>query len=126
MSDSYTFILVPDAKSQCKRFTITMKALYTVGIVGVILAVVAGILFNTMWSDYKALSKKVNQVEILKKVSISRSDAIHRFEEEVTQLSNALAHIQHLNSRLMMLAGFNPEGGEQNLGLGGSEEEAQE
>ena len=123
MSNSYTFIVVPDAKSQCKRFTISMTVFYTLGICGVILAVVAGILLNIAWSDYKAVSSKVRQVETLKKVSISRNDAINRFEEEITQLSNSLAHVQNLNSRLVVLAGLDPERGEQNLGLGGSEDE---
>jgi hypothetical protein len=123
MSNSYTFIVVPDAKSQCKRFTISMTVFYTLGICGVILAVVAGILLNIAWSDYKAVSSKVRQVETLKKVAISRNDAIDRFEEEITQLSNSLAHVQNLNSRLVVLAGLDPERGEQNLGLGGSEDE---
>jgi hypothetical protein len=123
MSNSYTFIVVPDAKSQCKRFTISMTVFYTLGICGVILAVVAGILLNIAWGDYKAVSSKVTQVETLKKVSISRNDAIDRFEEEITQLSNSLAHVQNLNSRLVVLAGLDPERGEQNLGLGGSEDE---
>lgn len=120
MSNSYTFIIVPDAKSQCKRYTISMTILYTVGICGVILAVIAGIFLNMAWSDYKIVASKVAQVENLKKISTSRSNTIDRFEEEILQLSNSLAHVDNLNARLVILAGLDPERGEQNLGLGGS------
>ena len=99
-----------------------MTVFYAVGICSIIFAVIAGILLNIAWGDYKAISSKVAQVETLKKVSISRQNAIDGFEEEITQLSNSLAHVQNLNSRLIVLAGLDPERGEQNLGLGGSEE----
>jgi hypothetical protein len=92
------------------------------GVGGIILLVVAGIILNGLLSDYNAVSSKAAQVETLKKISVSRQETIDRYEEEVTQLSNTLAHIQHLNSRLMVLAGLDPERGEQNLGLGGSDE----
>ena len=121
-NNSYTFIVVPDAKSQCKRVTISTTVFYMLGVGGIILLIVAGIVLNTLLGDYNAVSSKVTQVETLKKVSISRQETIDRYEEEVTQLSNTLAHIQHLNSRLMVLAGLDPERGEQTLGLGGSDE----
>ena len=121
-SNSYTFIVVPDAKSQCKRVNIPTTAFYILGVGSIILLVVAGIILNSLLSDYNAVSSKAVQVETLKKVSISRQETIDRYEEEVAQLSNALAHIQHLNSRLMVLAGLDPERGEQTLGLGGSDE----
>ena len=121
-SNSYTFIVVPDAKSQCKRVTISSSVFCILGVSGIILLVVAGIILNGLLSDYNAVSSKAAQVETLKKVSVSRQETIDRYEEEVTQLSNTLAHIQHLNSRLMVLAGLDPERGEQNLGLGGFDE----
>ena len=123
-SNSYTFIIVPDAKSQCKRFTISMTAFYILGIIGVVVIIATGIMLNTMLHSYKAISAKVGQVEKLKKTSISHKHSIDRFEAEIMQLSNNLSHIKHLNSRLMILAGLDPERGEQNLGLGGPEEES--
>jgi hypothetical protein len=123
-SNSYTFIIVPDAKSQCKRVTISMTTFYLIGIIGVVAIVAAGIMLNTMLHSYKAVSARVRQVEKLKKTSISHKHSIDRFETEITQLSNNLSHIKHLNSRLMVLAGLDPERGEQNLGLGGLEEES--
>jgi len=122
MSNAYTFIIVPDANSQCKRYTISMSVFYTLGICSIILAVVAGIFLNIAWSDYSVIASKAAQVENLKKLSVSRNDSIDRFEEEITQLSNSLAHVDNLNSRLIVLAGLDPERGEQNLGLGGSED----
>ena len=122
MSNSYTFILVPDAKSNCKRYTISMTVFYAIGICGIILAVIGGIFLNIAWSDYRVVAAKVAQVENLKKISASRNNAIDRFEEEITQLSNSLAHVDNLNSRLVILAGLDPERGEQNFGLGGSED----
>lgn len=122
-SNSYTFIFVPDAKSQCKRYTIPTSIFYIVGTIGIVLIVIAGIVVNTMLKDYHAISKKVEQVETLQKASISHTHTIDRYEDEITQLSNNLSHIEHLNSRLMVLAGLDPERGEQNLGLGGADEE---
>jgi MFS superfamily sulfate permease-like transporter len=122
MSNSYTFIIVPDAKSQCKRYTISMTIFYAVGIFSVVLAVVAGIFLSIALGDYKAVASKVAQVKNLERISTKRHGAIERFEEEITQLSNALAHVNNLNSRLVVLAGLDPERGEQNLGLGGSED----
>ncbi len=99
-----------------------MTLFYVLGICGIILAVVAGIFLNIAWGDYRVAASKVAQVENLKKISANRSNAIDRFEEEITQLSNSLAHVDNLNSRLVVLAGLDPERGEQNLGLGGSED----
>lgn len=99
-----------------------MTILYTLGIGGVILAVIAGIFLNMAWGDYKVVASKVAQVENLQKISASRSHNIDRFEEEILQLSNSLAHVDNLNARLVILAGLDPERGEQNLGLGGSED----
>ena len=122
-SNSYTFIVVPDAKSQCKRYTIPTSAFYLLGITGVVFLIVASIFFNSLLGDYKAISKKAEQFETLKKASMSHKDTIDRYEEEITQLSSNLSHIEHLNSRLMVLAGLDPERGELNLGLGGAGEE---
>ncbi len=121
-NNSYTFIVVPDAKSQCKRYVIPMFVFYILGVTGTVLLVVLSILIHTMLIEYRAVSKKVEQVEKLKKISLSQENTIGRYEEDIVQLSKNLSHIKQLNSRLMILTGLDPEGGENNLGLGGPEE----
>ena len=120
---SYTFIIVPDAKSQCKRYTVSVSVFSLIGIIGVVLLVVCGIFAYVMWGKYDAMSAKAEQVVVLQKTSLNQRQKIDRYEGDITQLTNNLSYINHLNSRLMILAGLNPERGEQNLGLGGSEEE---
>jgi hypothetical protein len=123
MAKSYTFILVPDAKSQCKRYTVPVSVFSVIGMIGIVVLVVGGIVAYVVWGKYDAMSRKAEQVATLQKTSLSQRQMIERFEGDITQLTNNLSYINHLNFRLMVLAGLNPEGGEQNLGLGGSEEE---
>ena len=121
-SNSYTFIIVPDAKSQCKRYVIPNFVFYILGVTGVVLLVVLSILIHTMLGEYRAVSKKMAQLQKLKKVSLSQKGSIDRYEEDIVQLSKNLSHIKQLNSRLMILTGLDPERGENNLGLGGPED----
>jgi hypothetical protein len=121
-SNSYTFIIVPDAKSQCKRYVIPNFVFYILGVTGVVLLVVLSISIHTMLGEYRAVSKKMTQLQKLKKVSLSQKSSIDRYEEDIVQLSKNLSHIKQLNSRLMILTGLDPERGENNLGLGGSED----
>jgi hypothetical protein len=121
-SNSYTFIVVPDAKSQCKRYVIPNFVFYILGVTGVVLLVVLSILIHTMLGEYRAVSKKMAQLQKLKKVSLSQKSSIDRYEEDIVQLSKNLSHIKQLNSRLMILTGLDPERGENNLGLGGPED----
>jgi hypothetical protein len=121
-SNSYTFIIVPDAKSQCKRYVIPNFVFYILGVTGVVLLVVLSILIHTMLGEYRAVSKKMAQLQKLKKVSLSQKSSIDRYEEDIVQLSKNLSHIKQLNSRLMILTGLDPERGENNLGLGGPED----
>lgn len=87
-----------------------------------VLAVVAGIFLSMAWGDYRVVASKAAHVERLQKLSASRDSKIEQFENEITQLSNTLAHVDNLNSRLVILAGLDPERGEQHFGLGGSED----
>lgn len=121
-SNSCTFIIVPDATSQCKRYHIPKSFLYIAGISGVSLIVVLGIVLHTALSEYRTMSMKINQLEKLKKISLSQKGSIDRYEEDILQLSKHLTRIKQLNNRLMMLAGLDPTDGENNLGLGGSED----
>jgi len=121
-SNSCTFIIVPDATSQCKRYNIPKSILYIAGIVGVTLFIMLGIILHTAGSEYRTMSMKIDQLEKLKKISISQRSTIERYEEDITQLSKNLSQIKQLNARLMMLTGLDPTKGENNLGLGGSED----
>jgi hypothetical protein len=75
-----------------------------------------------MLGEYRAVSKKVVQLNKLKRVSLSQKSTIDRYEEDIVQLSKNLSHIKQLNSRLTILTGLDPERGENNLGLGGPED----
>ena len=119
--NSWTFIIVPDAKSQCKRYRIPDIVFYILGVTGVVLLVVLGILINTMFGQYNAVSKKAEQVDKLKKMSLSQKNMLDRYEEDIVQLGKNLSQIKQLNSRLMILTGVDPEKGGNNLGLGGPE-----
>ncbi len=121
-SNSYTFIVVPDAQSQCKRYVIPYVVLYLVGVGGIILLVVLSLLIYTMLSEYRAVSKKVEQLEQLKKISLSHNRTIDRYEADIAQLSKNLTQIKQLNARLTILTGLDPERGENNFGLGGLED----
>jgi hypothetical protein len=120
--NSCTFIVVPDAKSQCKRYVIPNFVFYLLGVLGVVLLVVLSIVIHSMLGEYRAVSQKMAQLQKLKKVSLSQNSTIDRYEEDIVQLSKNLSHIEQLNSRLMILTGLDPEGGENNLGLGGPED----
>jgi hypothetical protein len=121
-SNTCTFIIVPDSTSQCKRYSISKPLLSVIGILGVILLIVLGGALYILLGKYGTMSMKVEQLEKLRKVSVSQKDTIDRYEQDVTQLSSQLSQIKQLNSRLMMLTGLDPSKGVNNLGLGGSEE----
>ncbi|MBD3323806.1 hypothetical protein GF339_04435 [candidate division KSB3 bacterium] len=120
--DSCTFIVVPDATSQCKRYSLSKKWLCIAGVVGIALLIFVGVMVHMMGSEYLKMSMKVEELEKLKKISVSQKSTIDRYEEDITQLSKHLAQIQQLNSRLMVLTGMDPTKEEHGLGLGGSEE----
>jgi hypothetical protein len=122
-SNSCTFIIVPDAASECKRYSISKSVLCIVGIIGVVLLFVLGVVLYTLLSEYETMSMKVEQLERLEKASLSQKSTIDRYEQDITQLSKHLSQIKHLNSRLMILSGLDPREDTSNLGLGGSEEE---
>ena len=121
---AYTFIVVPDTASECKRCTISKSLFYLIGVIGTILLITFIVFIHTMLGEYTAMAKKTEQVETLKKISVSQKSTLDRYEEDVVQLSKNLAQIKQLNSRLMILTGLNPANGEHNLGLGGAEEAA--
>ncbi len=121
-SNSCTFIIVPDAKSQCKRYNITKSVLYLIGIAGATVCIILGIVLYTLFGEYHTMSMKFAQLEKLKKISLSQKGTIERYEQDITQLSKNLSQIKQLNTKLMMLTGVDPEKGENNLGLGGSED----
>lgn len=121
-SNSCTFIIVPDATSQCKRYTISRSVIWTIGICGAVVFLVVGAILYLMLSEYKAMGMKAGQLEKLKKVSSSQRSTIERYEQDITQLSKHLANIKQLNSRLMILTGLDPTKSSGNIGLGGSEE----
>jgi outer membrane protein TolC len=95
---------------------------YTLGIIGTVLLVILGVLMHTVLTEYRAMAKRAGQVDKLKKISVSQNSTLERYETDIAQLSKNLAQIKQLNSRLMILTGLDPEKGENNLGLGGSEE----
>lgn len=118
---SFTFIIVPDAQSQCKRYNLPRVAFYIFGVTAVILLVAAGIFINMMFSQYSAVVTKAEQVAKLKKISLSQKNTLDRYGEDVTQLGKNLAQIKGLNARLLVLTGLDPAKGGSNLGLGGPE-----
>jgi hypothetical protein len=121
-SSSCTFIIVPDATSQCKRYNISKSTLGVIGFIGVVLLIFIGSGLYLIFAEYKAVSLKMAQYEKLKKISLSQKNTIDRYEQDITQLSKHLAQIKQLNTRLMVLTGLDPANGEENLGLGGFEE----
>ena len=121
-SDSCTFIIVPDATSQCKRYNMSKSVLYAMGISGVIFVIVLGVIGNALLNNYGIMSLKVKQLEKLKYISASQKNTIDRYEQDITQLSKHLSQIKQLNSRLMILTGLDPTKGTNVLGVGGSEE----
>ncbi len=123
-SNSCTFIIVPDATSQCKRYTIPKSLLWTVGIVGAVVVMILGGALYVIFDEYKAVARKAGQFEKLKRVSSSQRGTIERYEQDMTQLSKHLAQIKQLNSRLMILTGLDPaKNSESNeLGVGGADE----
>jgi hypothetical protein len=121
-SNSCTFIIIPDAASQCKRYNIPKSMLYAVGISGVIFLIVLGGILYVLLNNYGIMSMKVKQLEKLKHISASQKNTIDRYEQDITQLSKHLSQIKQLNSRLMILTGLDPAKGKSVLGIGGSEE----
>ena len=121
-SNSCTFIIVPDAASQCKRYSISRSVLCIVGISGAVFLFILGVVLYTVLSEYGTMSMKFEQLEKLKKISLSQKNTIDRYEQDITQLGKHLSHIKQLNARLMMLSGLDPKEDTSNLGLGGSEE----
>jgi cell division protein FtsL len=121
---AYTFIVVPDTASECKRYTFSKSLFYLIGVTGTILLIAFIVFIHTMLGEYTAMATKTEQVETLKKISLSQKSTLDRYEEDVVQLSKNLAQVKQLNSRLMILTGLNPANGEHNLGLGGAEEAA--
>lgn len=119
--NAWTFIIVPDAKSQCKRYNIPHVVVYILGVTIVTLLVAGGIFLNMMLSTYNAVVTKAEQVEKLKKISVSQKNMLDRYEEDATQLGKNLVQIKQLNARLLVLTGLDPEKGGNNLGLGGPE-----
>jgi hypothetical protein len=121
--NAYTFIIVPDASSQCRRYTISRTVLYILGVTGMVVLIVASILIHTMLGEYQTVSKKVKQLEKLQRISVSQRNILDRYEKDIALLGQNLSHIKQLNGRLMILTGMDPEEGENNLGLGGPEED---
>jgi hypothetical protein len=121
-SDSCTFIIVPDATSQCKRYNISKSTLYFIGFSGVILLVILGTVLYTIFSEYNIMVMKFEQFEKLKKISLNQKNSIDRYERDIAQLSKHLAQIKQLNNRLTILTGLESVNGEKDFGLGGFEE----
>ena len=121
-SHSCSFIVIPDASSQCKRFTVPKSLLW--GLAGFVLfmMLLAGGAAYVMLSEYRAMAMKAGQLDKLKKISASQKSAIDRYEQDITQLSRHLAHIQQLNSRLMVLSGLDPAQNRDGQGVGGGDE----
>ncbi|PIE34076.1 hypothetical protein CSA56_09210 [candidate division KSB3 bacterium] len=123
-SNSCTFIVVPDATSECKRYTIPKSLLWTVGVMGAMIAIIIGGALYLVFGEYKAMSMKAGQFERLKRVSSSQRTTIEQYEQDITQLSKHLAQIKQLNSRLLIMTGLDPAKNSESdeLGIGGAEE----
>ena len=125
-SNSCTFIIVPDATSQCKRYTISKSLLWGIGIFSAVTMVVVGVVLFLLLSEYNAMSVKAEQFAKLQKVSSSQRNSIERYEQDITQVSKELADIKQLNSRLLVLTGLDPAEKHENedgmTGVGGAEE----
>lgn len=128
-SNSCTFIIVPDATSQCKRYTISKSVLWGIGICGAVTMVIVGVVLFLVLGEYNAMSIKAEQFARLQKISSSQRSTLERYEQDITQVSKQLAGIKQLNSRLLVLTGLDPaktnENDEMN-GVGGGAEEGLE
>jgi len=121
-SHSCSFIIIPDASSECKRFTVPKSLIWGLaGFVIMIMILVSGAMY-VMISEYRAMAMKAGQLEKLKKISVSQKSAIDRYEQDITQLSKHLAHIQQLNSRLMVLSGLDPAPNSDGKAIGGGDD----
>jgi hypothetical protein len=121
--NSCTFIIVPDATSQCRRYSIPKSVLYVIAVIGFVGAIITGVVLYTLCSEYGTIAMKINQLERLKTISASQRSMIDRYEQDIAQLGQHLAHIKQLNSRLMVLSGLDPaKSSHNNMGIGGSEE----
>lgn len=125
-SNSCTFIIVPDATSQCKRYTVSKTVLWGIGIFSAVAMVVVGVVLFLLLGEYNAMSAKAKQFARLQKVSSSQRSSLERYEQDITLVSKQLADIKQLNSRLLVLTGLDPakkhEGDDAMTGVGGSEE----
>ncbi len=121
-SNSCSFIVIPDASSQCKRFTVPKSLLWGLATFTMFVMLLAGGATYMMVSEYRAMAMKAGQLQKLKKMSASQKSAIDRYEQDITQLSKHLAHIQQLNSRLMVLSGLDPAQNADGQGIGGGDE----
>jgi hypothetical protein len=92
------------------------------GVIGLVGAIITGVVLYTLCSEYGTIAMKINQLERLKTISASQKSMIDRYEQDITQLGQHLAHIKQLNSRLMVLSGLDPAKSSDNMGIGGSEE----
>lgn len=125
-SNSCTFIIVPDATSQCKRYTISKSVLWGIGIFSAVAMVVAGVVLFLVLNEYNTMSIKAEQFAKLQKMSSSHKSSIERYEQDITLVSKQLSNIKQLNSRLLVLTGLDPakktERYDGLTGVGGSEE----
>lgn len=122
-SKSCTFIIVPDATAQCKRYTVSKSLFYLFGIIGGICVVVCSIVLFIVGTEYRTMAMKVDQLSKLRKISLSQKNTIERYENDILQLGNNLSAIKEQNSKLMVLTGLDPSQGAKELGLGGGVEE---
>ncbi|GAK50746.1 hypothetical protein U14_01980 [Candidatus Moduliflexus flocculans] len=121
-SHSCSFIIIPDASSECKRFTVSKSLIWGFLASAVLVIFLIGGVLYVMISEYRAMAMKAGQLDKLKKISVSQKNTIDRYEQDITQLSKHLAHIQQLNSRLMVLSGLDPAQNNDGKGIGGGDE----
>lgn len=121
-SHSCSFIIIPDASSECKRFTVSKSLIWGLLAFAILVMFLIGGVLYVMISEYHAMAMKAGQLDKLKKISVSQKNAIDRYEQDITQLSKHLAHIQQLNSRLMVLSGLDPAPNNDGKGIGGGDE----
>ncbi len=115
-SNSCTFIIVPDATSQCKRYNIPKVILLSLAIGSVVCLVLFAAVSYSLFGEYRKMSLKIEQLEQLEHTSLKQKNTLDRYEQDITQLSKQLAQIRQLNTRLMILTGLDPANGDQNLG----------
>ncbi|MCP4404314.1 MAG: hypothetical protein GY801_44290 [bacterium] len=124
-SNSCTIIIVPDATSQCKRYTISKSVLWGLGIFSAVAMVTVGAVLFLLLGEYNAMSIKAKQFAKLQKMSSSQRSSIERFEQDITHVSKQLAGIKQLNFRLLVLTGLDPaktnESNDGLTGVGGSD-----